>query len=732
LTAAGEGVIAAKMPSGYASMSSTSAASAMVAGMAALIKAQFPDLTPAQVAQALENGTVFRPAGKTGTGSGAGTADAAKALTVAATLAGPGARRAGTGAVPRVLPTPPPLPTVRQSLSSARLEKDGLISGGVLILLLLPIIALAVVRRRRRGEMPASGEPDWPERERYSKAAASRTEPQLGYLPAPAARALQAPAPAAGPHRHTAAGLRAAGREHSAAWGGSARSGSAGRGSTERQPPWDDAGAGVTAGRDAVWGAVESGQPAGGAAAGPVPAWGGSAEPDSVWDESARRAAAERDSVWGDSAGRGAAGRGSAGNGTATRDSASVEAAGRESAGRATGERNAVGRDAAGRDSVWGDSTDSESVRRAAALSETLRRGRTGSGQPGGTGSGQPGGHPGPGDVDATASARSADSEDFAGFSSFARREGLAGSDPFASSGGFHGAGENGGFTAPGQNGGSGSFPGPGENGGSGSFAAPGSGAFPASRTGGSGGFASSGRPAGSDDFAGFESLAEPGGLTGSTASADADAASGSGSFPGRPAAGSTGQGRPGDPAGYGGQGSPGDPGATGDADGPTVFDIGQGGFSGSSSFTGLSPKSAATARPSAAGQVPGPLLAPATRPASSRAAKVSGSPPWEPAVKPDSELPWTSAPAPQPGGGRDTPARERAASRSVWDTAAHGPGAGRAGQAGGTANRAARGGEAADDDADAQIYVWNPGATTEAFPTVPRDEDGPNPAPDS
>ncbi len=131
LTAAGQGVIAAAMPHGYAVMNSTSAASAIVAGMSALIKSQFPELTPAQVAQALKSGTVFRPAGKTGDGSGAGTADAARALAAAATIAGSGAQRAGAGAQPHVLPAAPPLPTFRQSpdLRAAGERRDHLRGG---------------------------------------------------------------------------------------------------------------------------------------------------------------------------------------------------------------------------------------------------------------------------------------------------------------------------------------------------------------------------------------------------------------------------------------------------------------------------------------------------------------------------------------------------------------------------------------------------------------------------
>ncbi len=210
LTAAGQGVIAAAMPHGYAVMNSTSAASAIVAGISALIKSQFPELTPAQVAQALKSGTVFRPAGKTGDGSGAGTADAARALAAAATIAGPGAQRAGAGAQPHVLPAAPPLPTFRQSLTSARLEKDGIISAAVLVLLLLLVAVFWMLRRRRDG-MSAFGEPEWHERERYPETGDSSGEPELAYLAAPADRAAAAASPGSGSHQPGGAGPEAAG-----------------------------------------------------------------------------------------------------------------------------------------------------------------------------------------------------------------------------------------------------------------------------------------------------------------------------------------------------------------------------------------------------------------------------------------------------------------------------------------------------------------------------------------
>src|SRR5215472_11851328 len=62
-------------------------------GIAALIRSQYPELTPAQVSQALTSSTVFRPPGGLN-GSGHGTADAARALAAAAAIAKPVPARA--------------------------------------------------------------------------------------------------------------------------------------------------------------------------------------------------------------------------------------------------------------------------------------------------------------------------------------------------------------------------------------------------------------------------------------------------------------------------------------------------------------------------------------------------------------------------------------------------------------------------------------------------------------
>jgi hypothetical protein len=154
LTAAGSGMAAAT-PTGYATVSTTAAASAVVTGIAGLIKSQYPELTPAQVSQALTSSTVFRHQGGLSDGSGHGTADAAAALKAAAVIAKPVPPRAGAGAVPRTLPAAPSVPFIDNGLGRT-LVRDALISLAVLIVLLLPIAVYALVRRRRtRTRTPA-------------------------------------------------------------------------------------------------------------------------------------------------------------------------------------------------------------------------------------------------------------------------------------------------------------------------------------------------------------------------------------------------------------------------------------------------------------------------------------------------------------------------------------------------------------------------------------------------
>jgi Subtilase family len=185
LTAAGSGMTAAT-PTGYATVSTTAAASAVVTGIAALIRSQYPQLTPAQVSRALTSSTVFRRAGGLTDGSGHGTADAEAALQAAAKIANPVPPQAGAGAVSRTLPAAPSVPFIDQGLGRTLL-RDALISLAVLIVLLLPIAVYVLVRRRRRTRAgtPALADRELGARSAYAPASgSSQADEMLEYFAA--------------------------------------------------------------------------------------------------------------------------------------------------------------------------------------------------------------------------------------------------------------------------------------------------------------------------------------------------------------------------------------------------------------------------------------------------------------------------------------------------------------------------------------------------------------------
>ncbi len=199
LTAAGSGMTAA-IPTGYTTVSSTSAASAIVTGIAALIKSRYPELTPAQVTQALTSSTVFRPAGGMADGSGHGTADAERALAAAKEIAAPGPHLAGAGAVSRAQPAAPPVPYVDLALAP-KIERDALISAALLVVLLVPITAYGLARwRRRRARTPVRPEHEPAMRTPYAANGDDQADQMLQYFAAvPAQPAGAAPAAAPGP-----------------------------------------------------------------------------------------------------------------------------------------------------------------------------------------------------------------------------------------------------------------------------------------------------------------------------------------------------------------------------------------------------------------------------------------------------------------------------------------------------------------------------------------------------
>jgi Subtilase family len=177
LTAPGDGLIAASPQGGYAIVSGTSAASAEVAGMAALIRAKYPSLAPQQVSAALTRGTRFHPSGGAVSGSGSGTADAAQALSVAATM-----KPAGHPVVPAPQAAP-----AQASHGHAGVVRDVVIGAAAVALLLCVMLAVRVTRQRRRvRRKPAYPQPTRPLALRVAGSGAAaepgaRPEPASGH-----------------------------------------------------------------------------------------------------------------------------------------------------------------------------------------------------------------------------------------------------------------------------------------------------------------------------------------------------------------------------------------------------------------------------------------------------------------------------------------------------------------------------------------------------------------------
>jgi Subtilase family len=156
LTAPGAGLTVGTPDGGYATLASTDMSAALAAGVAALIRSRFPLLTPAEVAQALENGTARRTGAHPQQGTGWGALDAAGALAAAARIATP--HRAPAHTTPPVVRTPPArqvsprraakLQTGLGDLAGTLLEKV-VIAAGALIAALACALILTAMRRRR-------------------------------------------------------------------------------------------------------------------------------------------------------------------------------------------------------------------------------------------------------------------------------------------------------------------------------------------------------------------------------------------------------------------------------------------------------------------------------------------------------------------------------------------------------------------------------------------------------
>src|SRR5580704_16156379 len=186
LTAPGVGLVAASPPDDYTRVSSTSAASGIVAGVAALVVSQFPRLTVAQVTLALTESTAAATDGaadgvpaagglraatpgnglpplpvRSADGAGYGVVDAVRAIESAAIITT--AERTVTPA-PRRAPRPAPRPRkVRApAIASPRGSSAGALAlvrdvvAGLVVIILLMVAVLLVMRSRRRNK-PTGG-----------------------------------------------------------------------------------------------------------------------------------------------------------------------------------------------------------------------------------------------------------------------------------------------------------------------------------------------------------------------------------------------------------------------------------------------------------------------------------------------------------------------------------------------------------------------------------------------
>lgn len=108
VVAPGTEIVGADGPASYVIGDGTSPAAALVAGIAALIRSRHPQLSPAQVREAIERGTRCKPGqGRTRT-LGYGLADAQRALKHADNIARRGVTQPALGPTTELLPSPEP------------------------------------------------------------------------------------------------------------------------------------------------------------------------------------------------------------------------------------------------------------------------------------------------------------------------------------------------------------------------------------------------------------------------------------------------------------------------------------------------------------------------------------------------------------------------------------------------------------------------------------------------
>jgi type VII secretion-associated serine protease mycosin len=128
---------------GYILGTGTSSSAAFVAGMGALVKARYPNLTPAEVKQALEEGATHRPPDGRSSEVGTGVADAYGALRTAARI-----NKAEHGGTAVQRPQQTPRPAAPAAKDSPDLMLIAVLSGGGTLILLSMVLGWRQRRRR--------------------------------------------------------------------------------------------------------------------------------------------------------------------------------------------------------------------------------------------------------------------------------------------------------------------------------------------------------------------------------------------------------------------------------------------------------------------------------------------------------------------------------------------------------------------------------------------------------
>jgi type VII secretion-associated serine protease mycosin len=166
VSAPGVTVLGAGPGGQYVEADGTSPAGALVSGIAALIKSQYPALSPAQVEQALVTSATRRPPGDYSVQVGFGEVDAVAALTAAGTLAaghpgkGAGPAFAGAGAPGGALP---PIAVVHRNRGAITAYAAAATAAAMLAAICLAaLVVLARRGRRARTGVPVAPYPPYP------------------------------------------------------------------------------------------------------------------------------------------------------------------------------------------------------------------------------------------------------------------------------------------------------------------------------------------------------------------------------------------------------------------------------------------------------------------------------------------------------------------------------------------------------------------------------------------